>query len=57
MKKLIALVFSLMLLVAFTFFGCKPAETPTEAPAPAEEAAPAPAPAEEAAPAPAPEEH
>ena len=56
MKKLIALVLSLMLLVAFTI-GCKPAETPkTEAPAPAEQAtpAPAPAPAEEAAPAPAP---
>jgi hypothetical protein len=41
-KKVIALVLSLMLLVAFTL-GCKPAETPkTEAPAPvAEEAAPA----------------
>ena len=36
MKKVIALVLSLMLLVAFTV-GCKPAETPkpAEAPAPA----------------------
>ena len=47
MKKVIALILSLMLLVAFTL-GCKPAETPKqEMPAPvAEEAAPA---AEEAA--------
>ena len=43
MKKVIALVLSLMLLVAFTL-GCKPAETPKpEAPTPAAEA-PAPAP-------------
>jgi len=52
MKKVIALVLSLMLLVAFTV-GCKPAETPKpEAPAPAtapapETPAPAPAPAPE----------
>jgi hypothetical protein len=60
MKKVIALVLSLMLLVAFTV-GCKPAETPkpeepkpaAEAPAPA--ATPAPEkPAEAPAPAPAP---
>jgi len=50
MKKVIALVLSLMLLVAFTV-GCKPAETPKpEAPAPA--TAPAPEkPAEAPAPA------
>ena len=60
MKKVIALVLSLMLLVAFTL-GCKPAETPKpEAPKPAEAPAPAPAPAPEKpaeapAPAPAPE--
>ena len=60
MKKLIALVLSLMLLVVFSI-GCKPAETPkpeAPAPAPAEQAAPAPAPekpAEAPAPAPAPE--
>ena len=59
MKKIIALVLSLMLLVAFTV-GCKPAETPKpEAPKPAAEApatAPAPEkPAEAPAPAPAPE--
>jgi hypothetical protein len=56
MKKFLALVLSLLLLVAFTI-GCKPAETPkpAEVPAPApapEQAAPAP---EKAAPAPAPE--
>jgi hypothetical protein len=62
MKKVIALVLSLMLLVAFTL-GCKPAETPkpeapkpAEAPAPATAPAPAPEkPAEAPAPAPAPE--
>ena len=51
MKKFLALVLSLLLLVAFTI-GCKPAETPkpAEVPAPApEQAAPAP---EKAAPAP-----
>jgi len=57
MKKFLALVLSLLLLVAFTI-GCKPAETPkpAEVPAPApapEQAAPAP---EKAAPAPAPEQ-
>ena len=53
MKKVIALVLSLMLLVAFTV-GCKPAETPKpEEMKPAE--APAPAPAEAPAEAPAPE--
>ena len=57
MKKVIALVLALMLLVAFTL-ACKPAETPKpEAPAPAEAPAPekpaeAPAPAETPAPAP-----
>ena len=51
MKKVIALVLSLMLLVAFTV-GCKPAETPKPAEAPAP--APAPEKAPEA-PAPAPE--
>jgi hypothetical protein len=58
MKKIIALVLSLMLLVAFTV-GCKPAETPKpEAPKPAEAPAAVPAPekpAEAPAPAPAPE--
>ncbi len=57
MKKVIALVLSLMLLVAFTL-GCKPAETPKpEETKPAEAPAPAPAetPAEAPAPAPAPE--
>jgi len=62
MKKVIALVLSLMLLVAFTL-GCKPAETPkSEVPAPAPETAPAPEqapapekPAEAPATAPAPE--
>jgi hypothetical protein len=56
MKKVIALVLSLMLLVAFTV-GCKPAETPKpEAPKPAEAPATAPAPEKPAeAPAPAPE--
>ena len=56
MKKVIALVLSLMLLVAFTV-GCKPAETPKpEATKPAEAPAPAPEkPAEAPAPAPAPE--
>ena len=49
MKRFLALVLSLLLLVAFTI-GCKPAETPK----PAEVPAPAPAP-EQAAPAPAPE--
>ena len=50
MKKIVALLLSLLLLASFAI-GCKPAETPkTEAPAPAAEpAAPA---AEEAAPAP-----
>jgi hypothetical protein len=60
MKKVIALVLSLMLLVAFTV-GCKPAETPKpEETAPAEVPAPAPAPetpAEEPASAPAEPEH
>ncbi len=54
MKKIIALVLSLMLLVAFSI-GCKPAEQPKqEAPAPAAPAAPekpAEAPAAPAAPA------
>jgi len=58
MKKVIALVLSLVLMLAFTI-GCKPAEQPKpEAPKPAEQAAPAPAPekpAEAPAPAPAPE--
>ncbi len=60
MKKIIALVLSLMLLVAFTI-GCKPAETPKpEAPKPAEAPATVPAPEKPAsapgpAPAPAPE--
>jgi len=63
MKRFLALVLSLLLLVAFTI-GCKPAETPkpAEVPAPApapEQAAPAPEKAvpapEKAAPAPAPE--
>ncbi len=63
MKKVIALILSLALMVAFTI-GCKPAETPkpeapAPAPAPAPEQAPAPAPAPEPeqapAPAPAPE--
>jgi len=51
MKKVIALVLSLMLLVAFTV-GCKPAETPKpEAPAPATAPAPeTPAPATAPAP-------
>jgi len=45
MKRFLALVLSLMLLVAFTI-GCKPAETPKpEAPKPAEAPAPAPEPA------------
>jgi hypothetical protein len=50
LKKIVALLLSLLLLASFAI-GCKPAETPkTEAPAPAAEpAAPA---AEEAAPAP-----
>jgi len=53
MKKVIALVLSLMLIVAFSI-GCKPAETPKEeAPAVAPEPAPAPEqPAAEQAPAP-----
>jgi len=56
MKRFLALVLSLLLLVAFTI-GCKPAETPkpAEVPAPApEQAAPAPEQAapEKAAPAP-----
>jgi cell division protein FtsN len=56
MKKVIALVLSLVLMLAFTI-GCKPAEQPKpEAPKPAEQAAPAPAPEKPAeAPAPAPE--
>ena len=51
MKKVIALLLALMLLVVFSV-GCKPAETPkpAEAPAPTTEQAPAPAP--EQAPAP-----
>jgi hypothetical protein len=49
MKRFIALVLSLMLLVAFTV-ACKPAKQEAPAPAP-EKAAPAPAP-EKAAPAP-----
>lgn len=56
MKKIIALLLTLMLIVAFTLsVGCKKAEEPkpAEAPAPAPEASPAPAP--EASPAPAPE--
>lgn len=58
MKKILALVLSLVLMVAFTI-GCKPAEQPKpEAPKPAEAPAPAVTPAPEApapAPAPAPE--
>lgn len=56
MKKILALVLSLVLMVAFTI-GCKPAEQPKpEAPKPAEAPAPATTPAPEApAPAPAPE--
>ncbi len=58
MKKVLALVLSLMLLAVFSV-GCKPAETPKpEATKPAEAPAPAPAPekpAEAPAPAPAPE--
>ena len=57
MKKVIALVLSLMLLVAFSV-GCKPAETPkpeetkpVEAPVPATVPAEAPAPAPAEAPA------
>lgn len=53
MKRFIASVLSLLLLMVFTV-GCKPAETPkpAEAPKPAEEApAPAPAPAPEEEPA------
>jgi hypothetical protein len=57
MKRIIALVLSLMLLVAFTV-ACKPAKQEAPAPAP-EQAAPAPAPEkaapEQPAPAPAPE--
>jgi hypothetical protein len=51
MRRIIALVLSLMLLVAFTV-ACKPAKQEAPAPAP-EQAAPAP---EKAAPAPAPEQ-
>ncbi len=53
MKKIIALVLSLMLLVAFSI-GCKPAEQPKQeapAPAPAAPEKPAEAPAAPAAPA------
>ena len=46
MKKIIALLLTIMLVMVFTL-GCKPAEKPAEAPATHEE----PAPAEEAAPA------
>ncbi|OIP92228.1 MAG: hypothetical protein AUK24_01870 [Syntrophaceae bacterium CG2_30_49_12] len=63
MKKIFAVIFSLLFFVALSFavVGCKKAEeqkpeeavTEAPAPAPAPEAAPAPAP--EAAPAPAPE--
>jgi energy-converting hydrogenase Eha subunit F len=56
MKKVLALVMALMLLVAFTLVGCKKAEepkAPMPAPAPeqkpADQAAPAPAPAEKPA--------
>lgn len=53
LKKIIALILSLVLVVAFalTIAGCKKAEEP--APAPAAPAAPAEAPAAPAAPAPA----
>jgi hypothetical protein len=63
MKKLVILMFGLMIALSLTFMGCqkkeetmKPAET--TAPAAAPETAPAPAPEkkEEAAPAPAPEQ-
>jgi hypothetical protein len=56
MKRIIALVLSLMLLVAFTV-ACKPAKQEAPAPAP-EQAAPAPEKAapEQPAPAPAPEQ-
>lgn len=46
MKKVIALVLSLMLMMAFTV-GCKKAETPKQETKPAEAPAPAPAPAPE----------
>ncbi len=57
MKKVLALILSVILLVAFTFsVGCKKAEEPKapEAPAPAPAPEPAPAPAPEPAPAEAP---
>jgi hypothetical protein len=53
MKRIIALVLSLMLLVAFTV-ACKPAKQEAPAPAP-EQAAPAPAPEKAAPEQPAPE--
>ena len=59
MKKLVILLFGLMIALSLTFMGCqkkeetmKPAETTAPAPAPA----PAPEKKEEAAPAPAPEQ-
>ena len=55
MKKVIALVLALMLLVVFSV-GCKPAETPKPAEAPATAPEQAPATAPEQAPAAAPEE-
>ena len=56
MKKIIALLLALMLVMVFTL-GCQPAEKPAdEAPATHEEPAPAEAPATHEAPAPA-EEH
>ncbi|MFA4918882.1 MAG: hypothetical protein WC581_06505 [Thermodesulfovibrionales bacterium] len=55
MKKILALVLSLVLMVAFTI-GCKPAEQPKPAEAPAPATVPAPEkPAEAPATAPAPE--
>jgi hypothetical protein len=54
MKRIIALVLSLMLLVAFTV-ACKPAKQEAPAPAP-EQAAPAPEKAAPEQPAPAPEQ-
>ena len=49
MKKVLAIVLSLMLLAVFAV-GCKKAETPPPAPAPAAAPAPATAPAPEKAP-------
>lgn len=62
MKKVIALLLSLLLVAAFALVGCKKAEepkapeapAPAPAPAPEQAPAPAPAPAPEQAPAPAP---